>query len=202
VHPLYIRCGLYWERTELTALEAFLEAMKCDRLEQLVVLEMPLADVYGEHWSVTGHDVPDGQTADDAVYLPGRNAMLIVKAAVWCRLNGIGELALAVLGTNPFDDASGEFFTDFENAMDRALGGRVRIVRPFGELSKREVMGLDVGVPLELTFSCIDPQSGLHCGRCNKCVERQQAFRSIQVKDRTTYNSFPHWSEGTSEITG
>ena len=100
--------------------------MECDRLEPLVTLEMPLADVYGEHWSITGRDVPDAETADDAVYLPGRNAILIVKAAVWCRLHGIGQLALAVLGTNPFGDASGEFFDHFETALDRALGGRVR----------------------------------------------------------------------------
>ena len=38
-------------------------------------------------------------------------------------------------------------------------------------------MALGRGLPLELTFSCISPLRGLHCGHCNKCAERQAAFR-------------------------
>jgi 7-cyano-7-deazaguanine synthase len=202
VQPFYVRAGLHWEREELRSLKSFLWAMESDRLEPLVTLEMPLLDVYGEHWSTTGRGVPDAETADDAVYLPGRNALLIVKAALWCRLHGIGQLALAVLGTNPFGDASREFFDHFEIALDRAVGGRVRIVRPFGEMTKREVMELGRDLPLELTFSCIDPQKGLHCGRCNKCAERQEAFRSIEMGDPTKYchsqnTSFPRSCVGT-----
>jgi 7-cyano-7-deazaguanine synthase len=187
VHPLYVRAGLHWERAELDALRLFLKAMKSDRLEPLMMLEMPMADVYGDHWSVTGRDIPNAQTNDDAVYLPGRNAILLVKAVVWCRLRGIGQLALAVLGSNPFGDATPDFFADIENALDRALGGRVRIVRPFDAMTKREVMELGREFPLELTFSCIDPRDGLHCGRCNKCAERQEAFQSISQKDPTKY---------------
>jgi 7-cyano-7-deazaguanine synthase len=192
VQPIYLRAGLYWERAELEALKLFLRAMKSDRMEPLQRLAMPLADVYGDHWSITGRGVPDAETADEAVYLPGRNAILLSKAAVWCRLHGIGQLALAVLGTNPFGDASSEFFRQFESAMDHALGGRVEILRPFGEMTKREVMETGRGLPLELTFSCIDPfpidsQHSLHCGRCNKCAERQEAFRSIGLSDATKY---------------
>jgi 7-cyano-7-deazaguanine synthase len=187
VQPFYVRAGLHWERDELRSLNAFLSAMACDRLAPLVVLEMPLADVYGEHWSLCGRSVPDAETPDDAVYLPGRNAILIVKAAVWCRLHGIGQLALAVLGTNPFGDGTQAFFEHFEVAMTNALAGRVQLLRPFGEMTKREVMELGRDLPLELTFSCIDPRGGLHCGRCNKCAERQQAFRSIGKTDPTKY---------------
>ncbi len=194
VQPFYVRAGLHWEHDELAALESFLlrmQSMHSDRVEPLVTLEMPLADVYGKHWSITGRGVPDAATADDAVYLPGRNAILIVKAAVWCRLHGIGQLALAVLGSNPFGDASREFFDDFESALHHAVGGRVRILRPFGEMAKREVMDFGRGLPLELTFSCIDPQGGMHCGCCNKCAERQAAFQSIGMEDPTRYCHSP-----------
>jgi 7-cyano-7-deazaguanine synthase len=192
VQPIYVRAGLQWERDEFRAVNSFLAAMACERLAPLVTLEMPMADVYGAHWSTTGRDVPGAETEDDAVYLPGRNAILTVKAAVWCRLNGIGQLALAVLGTNPFGDASPEFFSHLEAALAQAIGGRMRIVRPFSEMVKAEVMELGRGLPLELTFSCIDPQKGLHCGRCNKCAERQEAFRSIEMDDPTTYATIPH----------
>jgi 7-cyano-7-deazaguanine synthase len=148
---------------------------------------MPLADVYGGHWSITGREVPNAETADDAVYLPGRNAILLMKPAVWCRMHGIEQLALAVLATNPFGDASGEFFEYFETALTRALGGRVEIIRPFSHLIKSDVMGLGRDMPLEQTFSCIDPRDGLHCGCCNKCAERREAFESIRMSDPTKY---------------
>jgi 7-cyano-7-deazaguanine synthase len=156
-------------------------------IEPLVVLDMPLKDLYGRHWSTDGRDVPDAHTPDNAVYLPGRNALLIIKASIWCRLNGIGELAIAVLGSNPFGDATAEFFADLESALERATAGRVRLVRPFARFDKRQVMRLGRGLPLQLTFSCISPIKGSHCGVCNKCAERQKAFRFIDMDDPTHY---------------
>ena len=142
VQPFYIRSQLRWEDEEQRAIAAFLQAVDKENIERLVVLEMPLKDLYGRHWSTDGQDVPDANTADDAVYLPGRNALLIIKASIWCRLSGIGQLALAVLGSNPFGDATAEFFADFESALGRATGERVKVLRPFAQFDKRQVMRL------------------------------------------------------------
>jgi 7-cyano-7-deazaguanine synthase len=187
VQPFYVQSGLYWQRDELEALRVFLTAVHCDRLEPLVIFEMPLGDLYDRHWSVTGQGAPDAESPDDAVYLPGRNALLAIKPALWCRLHGIEELALAILHSNPFSDATDEFFGRYESALEQAVGGAMRIVRPFGRMTKPEVMELGWQLPLELTFSCIAPRGGLHCGRCNKCAERQQAFRSVDAVDPTKY---------------
>jgi 7-cyano-7-deazaguanine synthase len=187
VQPFYIRSGLVWQREELDAAGRFLKAVAGPRLADLVILDLPLADLYGDHWSTTGDDVPDAVSPDTAVYLPGRNALVLIKAALWCRLHGIDRLALGVLGSNPFGDATPEFFDDFESALRRATGRRVRIVRPFAQLDKRQVMELGRGLPLELTFSCIAPVGGAHCGRCNKCAERHAAFHLIGAHDPTRY---------------
>jgi 7-cyano-7-deazaguanine synthase len=187
VQPFYIRTGLVWQAEELPALERFLRAVATNDLLPLVVLELPLADLYDDHWSLTGQNIPAAGTPDEAVFLPGRNALLIVKAAIWCQLHGIGELAMAPLGTSPFDDASSAFFRDFQAAINRGCGRPVRLTRPFGELNKRQVMALGRGLPLELTFSCIAPIDGLHCGRCNKCAERQAAFIDAGIEDHTAY---------------
>jgi len=187
VQPFYIRTGLLWQAEELPALERFLAVVATNHLAPLVVLELPLADLYDGHWSLTGSDTPGADTPDEAVFLPGRNALLIVKAAVWCQLHGIGELAMAPLGTSPFGDATSEFFRDFEAAINRGGEGRVRLSRPFGEINKRQVMDLGRDMPLELTFSCISPVKGLHCGRCNKCAERRAGFREAGIEDRTVY---------------
>ncbi len=187
VQPFYVRTGLVWQTAELAALRRFLRAIATDRLSDLVVLDLPLADLYAGHWSLTGDDTPSAESPDEAVYLPGRNALLIVKAAVWCQLHGIEQLALAPLGTSPFQDASEAFLSDFESAINHGARWSVKLLRPFGEMTKRQVMQLGHELPLHLTFSCIAPVGELHCGRCNKCAERQAAFQDAGIADRTVY---------------
>lgn len=187
VRPFYVRSQLVWEEAELAAVCAFAAALRSNALDPLVVLEMPLADLYEKHWSVTGRHAPESDTPDDAVYLPGRNALLTIKPALWCAMHGIGELALAVLANNPFADATDEFFREFQSALALAAGSRVRLTRPFVRLGKKDVMELGRGLPLGLTFSCIAPIDGRHCGRCNKCAERRSAFCSADTIDPTEY---------------
>jgi 7-cyano-7-deazaguanine synthase len=187
VQPFYIRSQLAWERVELPCLRRFMAAIARPELAALVVLDLPLADVYGDHWSVSGRSVPDSSTPDEAVYLPGRNALLAIKAALWCGLNGVDRLQLAALGTSPFPDATIGFFDDLSRVLNRATGGQLTIEMPFAGLNKRQVMELGRDLPLELTFSCIAPMGDLHCGRCNKCAERKGAFALIQMPDPTHY---------------
>lgn len=190
VQPLYVRSNLVWEREETQALRRYLEAVHSPWLRELVVLDIPLTDLYGEHWSTSGEGTPADDSADEAVFLPGRNALLVVKAAVWCQLNEVCELALAPLGTSPFADATQQFF-DHAQAMFNCYVARkpLHITLPFSHVDKRQVMERGRDCPLEFTFSCISPKDGLHCGGCNKCAERQAAFREVGVVDPTRYAS-------------
>lgn len=191
VQPFYVRKGLTWEPLELMALRRYLAALAAPQLLPLVVLELPITDVYGTHWSVSGLGVPDGSCPDRAVFLPGRNALLVIKAALWCQLHGIRQLALGVLGSSPFADAGSEFFAALQAALNCEAVAPIQLVRPLGGMSKRQVMELGRGLPLEWTFSCIAPAAGLHCGRCNKCTERQAAFASLGLDDPTPYAAPP-----------
>jgi 7-cyano-7-deazaguanine synthase len=185
VRPFYVRCRTTWDEAEQRAVAAVLEVV--GPTDPLVVFEMPLGDLYGEHWSLTGQNVPQADTPDEAVYLPGRNIVLAVKPALWCAMHGIEELALAVLKTNPFADATDDFFRELGELIGRSVGRTIRLSKPFGRLTKQEVMERGRNLPLERTFSCIAPITGRHCGRCNKCAERKQAFRSIALEDLTEY---------------
>lgn len=187
VWPLFTRFGLVWEHVELLYLSNYLEALAGHNLEPLTILDQPVGDLYGDHWSRTGRDVPDSDSPDEAVYLPGRNVLLLAKAMIWCHLNRVPAIALGALATNPFPDAKTEFFHGLEETINRAVGGAVRIVLPYGTLTKREVMQLGHGLPLQFTFSCIKPEEGLHCGRCNKCAERRHAFADAGIADPTQY---------------
>lgn len=188
--PIYLRAGLRWETVERAHLERYLTAIGAGlpSLAPLVTLEQPVQDLYGDHWSLTGLAVPDAATPDEAVYLPGRNLLLTLKVLLWGHLHGVKTLALGVLGSNPFSDASAAFFDRFAAVVGAGVGDpELRIIRPYGELHKAEVMRRGVGLPLEWSFSCIQPQGGRHCGRCNKCAERQAAFRDAGMPDPTEY---------------
>jgi 7-cyano-7-deazaguanine synthase len=187
VHPLYVRSGLFWETVELPYLRRFLEHVACPALRPLEILDLPLDDLYGRHWSITGQSVPDADSPDEAVFLPGRNVLLLVKALLWCHLHGVPAVALAVLHGNPFPDATPGFFAAYQEVVNHALHGKVQIVCPFAGLRKAEVMRLGRNLPLEWTFSCIRPVAGQHCGRCNKCAERRQAFAAAGIADVTPY---------------
>jgi 7-cyano-7-deazaguanine synthase len=187
VLPVYVRAGLHWESGELGALERFLEATPDMRREALRVIELPVGDLYGMHWSVSGQGIPGYDGAIDSNYLPGRNLLLLAKMAVLCALTGADRIAMAPLADNPFPDGTPEFFRDFAVAAGRALATRLTIEVPFRSLDKAEVIRRGRHLPLELTLSCIRPIDGGHCGDCTKCAERRAAFRASGVADRTTY---------------
>ena len=60
-------------------------------------------------------------------------------------------------------------------------------------MDKSEVirLGIELGVPLELTLSCMNPHEGHHCGRCSKCRDRRDAFHEAGVIDPTHYATAP-----------
>jgi 7-cyano-7-deazaguanine synthase len=187
VTPIYVRFGLAWEDAEARHLERFLASLTARCADPLVVLDLPIADVYGTHWSVTGQGVPDQTSPDEAVYLPGRNLLLLAKSSVWCALNGVPTIALGTLAANPFPDADREFFDGLSALASRALGCPLEVVTPFAGRKKGEVLAIGREYQLDLTFSCIAPRSDRHCGRCNKCAERRLAFSELGIADMTVY---------------
>jgi 7-cyano-7-deazaguanine synthase len=187
VYPLYVRNGLAWEEVELRHLDNFLRAVRTPALQPLSLLEMPVTDLYGDHWSLTGREVPGAETPDEAVFLPGRNVLFLAKAMLWCHLHAVEGVALAVLTGNPFPDATPHFFARYQEVVNEAVGGNVRVLRPYAHLHKVDVLRRGREIPLGLTFSCIHPRAGRHCGACNKCAERRNAFAAAGMPDPTEY---------------
>ena len=189
VQPIYIHFGLAWEASEELHLRRFLDALPANlRPRPLVVLDLPVADVYGAHWSVSGEDVPDDTTADSAVYLPGRNLLLLAKSSVWCALHGVEAIALGTLKGNPFADSGPEFLSLFGALVQLGLDRPLEVRTPFAGLTKAQVLELGRDLLLEHTFSCIAPDADRHCGRCNKCAERQVGFARAGIEDHTVYS--------------
>ncbi len=188
VHPIYVRAGLPWEQQELAALNAFVAAMvnRGIRLEPIVELSVGGETLYGDHWSLSGQ-VPGYDEPDEAVYLPGRNVMLIGLAAVWCSTHGVNTIAMGTLDCNPFADATPEFFEDYARLLSGALSHPLTIETPFRGMGKAELVSRYSQLPLGLTLTCMSPQGGVHCGACNKCRERREAFDQAGCHDSAKY---------------
>jgi 7-cyano-7-deazaguanine synthase len=78
-------------------------------------------------------------------------------------------------------------------ALSLGLAHSVTVDTPLAQLHKVDVirMGVRLGVPLELTLSCMEPRDGQHCGRCSKCRERRDAFIAAGILDPTPYAGAP-----------
>jgi len=190
VLPIYVRSGLAWEAEERAAAEHLLQQpVFLGRTRPLIAVSVPVDDVYPPtHWAIRG-EPPAYDTPDEDVYLVGRNLLLLSKAAIVCARAGIGRIALGPLAGNPFPDARPAFFTAMADALSLGLDHPIEIARPFETMHKDAVIarGASLGVPFELTLSCMNPVRRGHCGACSKCRERQQAFEAAGVKDPTEY---------------
>jgi 7-cyano-7-deazaguanine synthase len=215
VWPVHIRTGLAWEDAEgraiarLFAQRLFTEAARDvpggPKLRPSSTLHVDMRDVYPPaHWAVQGR-APAFDTPDEDVYLEGRNVILLSKAAAFCSRHGLNCIALGPLAGNPFPDATPAFFSAMAHALSLGLARPLSIVTPLATMHKDDVirLGVQLGVPLDLTLSCMNPQpvsaadagaaeaADLHCGQCSKCRERRDAFRDAGVEDPTAYAVTP-----------
>jgi 7-cyano-7-deazaguanine synthase len=186
VQPIYVRAGLAWEAEELGAANRLLASGALGpQARPLVVLGADMRDVYpASHWAVRG-EAPGYDTADADVYLEGRNIVLLSKTAVFMARQGIERVLIGPLAGNPFPDATPRFFDAMQAALSLGLATRIVIEAPFASLSKADVirLGVSLGVPLELTLSCMQPRGGRPCGTCSKCREREQGLAESLIPD-------------------
>jgi len=193
VHPIYVSTGLAWEADERAALEKLVRSAPFRGMPAPAQLTFTVRDLYAPtHWALRG-EPPAFDTPDEDVYLTGRNVILLSKAGIYCAQHRIGRLALGPLAGNPFPDATAEFFAAMARALSLGLAHDLDVVTPFSSMDKSDVirLGVSLGVPLELTLSCMNPKEGAHCGQCSKCRERRDAFHEAGVPDPTSYATVP-----------
>ena len=189
VRPVYVRSGLAWEAAELRMLARLISSPALAGARPLTVLDLPMRDVYpANHWAITGTP-PVYDTPDTDVYLVGRNLTLLAKAGIVAARADARRIVLGPLAGNQFPDATPAFFTAMAEALSRGLAHALTVVAPFAALQKAQVieLGARLGVPFELTLSCMNPVDDRHCGRCSKCRERRDGFTEAGVFDPTPY---------------
>lgn len=130
-----------------------------------------------------------------ATYVPFRNGLLLSIATAYADSLFPGEDVSIFYGAHA-DDAAGEAYADcspeFADAMNAAINigtyGKISVVRPLIHYNKAQVVeiGLKLGVPYELTWSCYEGGE-IQCGTCGTCIDRRNAFKQNGVEDPVPY---------------
>lgn len=124
-----------------------------------------------------------GSEIDSTAFAPGRNAMMLIAAGIYASSIGASSV---VFGANA-DDAKGfpdcreDFFESMRGAF-RLSGLSIGIETPLIYKTKAEVVsiGFSMGVPIEETLSCYNPNDKAPCGVCGACLLRDAALAEYE----------------------
>ena len=130
-----------------------------------------------------------------STYVPFRNGLMLSAVAALAQSIYPDDDVDIYLGAHA-DDAAGRAYADcseeFTSAMNTAIVigtyGKVRVFAPLVNLNKAGVvkLGLSIGVPYNLTYSCYNGREKA-CGRCGTCIDRLNAFKVNGLQDPIEY---------------
>ncbi len=195
VVPVHVNCGLIWDDCEAQFVRRFCAAVATPALAPLVEIRLPLDGFLAGHWAVTGQNVPRAGASAADLEIPLRNLTLLSFALHAVKPGEPADLALGTTADNCYRDGSRIYFDKCEELLSLEAGRPVKVLTPLIGLNKAQVIRQSDPAVLALSFSCVDPQGELHCGRCIKCGRRQSSFRAAGVPDPTVYvspQSSPH----------
>ncbi len=126
-----------------------------------------------------------------ATVVPNRNAVFLSIAVAYAVSVGARAVLFGAHHSDRgvYPDCRREFVLAFERAERLAIDDEgFRVEAPFVDMDKADIvkLGVELGVPFELTWSCYRGGE-LHCGVCSSCRERKRAFLEAGVTDPTRY---------------
>ena len=134
---------------------------------------------------------PQG-SAIPVTYVPFRNAHFLSVAVSWAEAIGAGAVYIGAVAedSSGYPDCRAEYYQVFQELV--RVGTRpethIEIATPVIALEKSEIIrrGIELGAPLDLTWSCYQNQDRA-CGVCDSCLLRLRAFREAGVTDPLPY---------------
>ncbi len=198
-HELYALSFDYGQR-HVKELEAALAVGKSLGVARHEVLSLPLGQLGGSALTDAGIDVPDARPADEmdgipVTYVPGRNTIFLSFALAYAEVVGAEAVYLGInaMDYSGYPDCRPEYLAAMQEVARLATkqgveGGAPRLVAPLVEMTKAQIVtaGMDVGAPLELTWSCY--RGGAQaCGTCESCALRLAGFADSGYEDPIAY---------------
>jgi 7-cyano-7-deazaguanine synthase len=160
------------------------------------VIELPWLSKISTSSLNTSEDIPEvneddlddadksGETAS-SVWVPARNTVFTSIALSYAESIGAEIIIVGWNGEEgaTFPDNSKEYLDEFNNLISVGSPEKIRIEAPAIELDKEEIvkLGLDVGAPMELSYSCYKGEE-IPCGVCESCMRRKRAFKKMGLE--------------------
>jgi len=145
--------------------------------------------------SLPGISLTKAETQTTAIneYVPNRNAILESQAIAVAEYIRAGLVCIGSTGGDHIcPDNSPQFVEVMQHLIDQGtmLKPPIKIVAPLMHTDKTGAvkLGLELGVPFELTWSChnnIDKA----CGHCSNCEARIEAFQLNDIHDPIIYEA-------------
>lgn len=186
----------YGQRTEARERKAFSDIADHFGVEQRLEASIEhLAKIGGSSLTDEAIEVADADLESEEIptsYVPFRNANLLCIAVSWAEVIGASAIYIGAVAedSSGYPDCRPEFFGAFEAMVAEGTKPetKISIRTPIIHLSKKEIvtMGIELGAPLELTWSCYR-NSELACGTCDSCALRLRGFRDAGVGDPLRY---------------
>jgi 7-cyano-7-deazaguanine synthase len=186
----------YGQRTQQREQRAFNDI--CDRLgiaERLMVRNPALSQIGGSALTDDTLVVPEaGSEIGDHIpitYVPFRNAHFLSVAVSWAEVVGAEKIYIGAVqqDSSGYPDCRPEYYRAFNEVIRAGTKeGRIQVETPLIAMRKSEIVtrGLEVGAPLDLTWSCYFREDRA-CGTCESCALRLRAFEAAGARDPILY---------------
>jgi 7-cyano-7-deazaguanine synthase len=188
-YSVYAITYKYGQIAEKEVKHAILIAEKLDVPVKVVDLDS-LREIFIGVTSLCDKNIKMTSTFSQPIIVPFRNAIFLSLAVAYAIAVGATKIFYGAQSSDdPFyPDCRKGFYKSFEKTARLGTGTNISIEAPFSNLSKSELikLGAKLGVPFNLTWSCY-LNGEKHCGKCESCVNRKNAFKTAGMPDLTEY---------------
>lgn len=151
-----------------------------------------LSEIYEGVTSLVDEGMDVTEEFSEPIIVPFRNGVFMAVTVAYAV--GVGATHIfygAHASDEPFyPDCRREFYEAFQEAARLGTEKDIVIKSPFSDTPKSGIIrkAVTLGVPLDRTWSCY-LNGPVHCGRCESCNNRRNAFKEAGVPDPTEYTA-------------
>ena len=202
-HRLAMLHVAYGQRTEGRELRAFNALADFYRAEHRLVCRLDhLKQIGGSSLTDRAMAVERANPERQGIptsYVPFRNAHFLSIAVSWGEVLGARKIFIGAVAedSSGYPDCRPEYYQAFNRVIAEGTKPetQLEIETPVIHLRKSEIVrrGLELGAPLELTWSCYQAED-VACGVCDSCALRLRAFQEAGTADPLPYAQRPHYA--------
>ncbi len=185
----------YGQRTEKRELDSFRKIANYLNVKESYEIDLDFFKTIGASALIDESlDIPiDGiKEGIPITYVPFRNGIFLSIASSLAEKHGAEAIFIGVVeeDSSGYPDCRESYISAMERAI--ALGTKdetdIKIKMPLVHLKKSQIVkkALELGVPLELTWSCYQSED-LACGVCDSCRLRLKGFAEANSRDLIKY---------------